>query len=541
MANEQPTISEAEGLALSDTVHGGTGVRLLTLGATEDDTPDHWTQLAQQYAQTQNLLGESAHGIVLSKENGLQVIVIGVPRYLIGGTVFALADAVFTCTDDETNYLYADSDGVVETNITAFPDDVLKLAVVICASGAITSIKQAKIENTAIGGTNLWYNVAAAAQVEMGGNNLNNLGFLKYAAGTKTLVAGAFTPTEGVHVIDGEGSVDDDLVTITAVAGERKTILITAASGVTITIKPTGNINVAALFNFGVGQWVCLFQDTDTSWRVMWRSPALLGGDLTSPIDGAGFGILDLEGLAFKPLDRTISNGSISIDVDLVKTFILVDTQSAAATDDLDLTAYRDDGDLLILTPKSTARTVVVKHAAGGVGEFILANELDFVMDTSEHMLVCMGRGLKWVEVCRSPMIGFDIVADPGTGGTARPGRALPVLASPIFIPGVIVVQSYVEFKATFPFTLRKAEGRVITAPTGGPLIVDITVNGASIFLDDSERINILDAAFSDQSVTKNKEVVVGDVVKILVITATGTPADLTIFIDAAAAPQTPP
>ena len=548
MGITQPTLTPSQADAVDGTVHSETGVALISHLQPVVGPPDLVTLLTQERVQILNLLAAAARGAVLDKKDGTKVIVLGVPRYVIGGTVYSFPDTdPFTCTDDETNYLYADSDGVVETNISAFPANVLKLAVVVCSGGAVTSVNQALIENHPVGSSNLWYNVAAGGTVDMGGNDLDKVGFLKFAAITKTLSGDGFTPDEAVHLIDGEGAADDDLVTITAVSGERKTLLIFPAAGRTITVKTTGNISFASPttpISFAMtatsGHALMLYQDSDTTWKELWRRPAFIGGKLASALEGNGFGARQLEGLGFKELDRTIAAGVIDTDINEVKTFILVDTESGDATDDLDAALYTNDGDLLILTPKNDARTVVVKHAVGAA-KFKLANGLDFTMDTSEHVLVCIGIAGQWVEMFRSPMIGYDLVADPGSGGTGRPGRALPHALGPFFISGAIAVQTYVEFEAWFPFTIIKAAVRDVVGPTAGPNIWDVQINGDSMFGDDSERPNIPDAGNASTSATKNKAVAAGDVVKILCTQINGTPADATVNLHVLVAPQTPP
>lgn len=94
------------------------------------------------------------------------------------------------------------------------------------------------------------------------------------------------------------------------------------------------------------------------------------------------------------------------------------------------------------------------------------------------------------------------------------------------------------EFVAPRDFTLRSATGRVKTAPTGQSLIVDVRVNGASIYANQTEMIVIPDAGNSDVSAVKDAAVGAGDVVTIEVEqVGSGTAgADLTVVINGLAA-----
>jgi acetyltransferase-like isoleucine patch superfamily enzyme len=77
---------------------------------------------------------------------------------------------------------------------------------------------------------------------------------------------------------------------------------------------------------------------------------------------------------------------------------LIVDTEGAAATDDLDTVSYGGrEGDLLTLRAASAARDVVVKDGTGNMrtaGDCTLASDNDSIM--------LEWRGSVWVEVCRS-------------------------------------------------------------------------------------------------------------------------------------------
>lgn len=81
-----------------------------------------------------------------------------------------------------------------------------------------------------------------------------------------------------------------------------------------------------------------------------------------------------------------------------------IDTEGAAASDDLTniLTTNHPEGRLLVISPASDARDVVVKHAAGGAGQILLADGADLTLSDSTMHLVLKRVGTDWKEVDRS-------------------------------------------------------------------------------------------------------------------------------------------
>lgn len=89
----------------------------------------------------------------------------------------------------------------------------------------------------------------------------------------------------------------------------------------------------------------------------------------------------------------TIASGAI-----VAKTgWHLVDTQSAAATDDLDTISNGATGQVLTLTAASSARDVVVKD---GTGNLKLAG--DCTLDNVEDTITLLYNGTNWLEIARS-------------------------------------------------------------------------------------------------------------------------------------------
>jgi hypothetical protein len=91
--------------------------------------------------------------------------------------------------------------------------------------------------------------------------------------------------------------------------------------------------------------------------------------------------------------DLTIATGAVTVD----GAYHRIDTESAASTDDLDTINGGYSGHLLIISPVSSARTVVAKD---GTGNLVLAG--DFSMDNQEDRLVLLHNGSNYVEISRS-------------------------------------------------------------------------------------------------------------------------------------------
>lgn len=106
----------------------------------------------------------------------------------------------------------------------------------------------------------------------------------------------------------------------------------------------------------------------------------------------------------------TIASGAITAS----KNWYVVDTESAASTDDLDTITVGtnvDDGHLLILHPANDAHTVVVKH---GTGNILLIDSADISLDDKQDicLLIYDANLTKWC--------GFSGTLGNRTVGTAQ-------------------------------------------------------------------------------------------------------------------------
>lgn len=112
------------------------------------------------------------------------------------------------------------------------------------------------------------------------------------------------------------------------------------------------------------------------------------------------------------PQTKTIASGTLTPDEDMCF-WILIDTEAAAASDDLDRLGVTNipNGAIVILQAANTARTVVVRHSQGGSGQFLNANVGSFSLDDTEKFIMYRysSSGTSFVELTRG--WGADVAA----------------------------------------------------------------------------------------------------------------------------------
>lgn len=106
-----------------------------------------------------------------------------------------------------------------------------------------------------------------------------------------------------------------------------------------------------------------------------------------------------LPGAQANPGALTISSGAIMP----TKGFHTVDTEGAAAADDLEIIDQTNlpDGSFLYLLQALDARTVTIKHGAGGDGEILLPGNVDITLINSFDGVILRRRTNQWVFVSR--------------------------------------------------------------------------------------------------------------------------------------------
>lgn len=89
--------------------------------------------------------------------------------------------------------------------------------------------------------------------------------------------------------------------------------------------------------------------------------------------------------------ELTISSGSVTATQSHHK----IDTESDAASDDLETIAGGSEGDILIIEPENAARTIVVKH---NIGNILLFGAVDISLDDYGKALEFIFDGTNWIE-----------------------------------------------------------------------------------------------------------------------------------------------
>jgi hypothetical protein len=91
---------------------------------------------------------------------------------------------------------------------------------------------------------------------------------------------------------------------------------------------------------------------------------------------------------------RSIAAGVITAG----KSYVSVDTEGGAATDDLETVNGGAEGDVLMLKAAHDARTVVCKHGTGN----LKLSGADFSLDGVQDRLTLLHDGTNWVELARA-------------------------------------------------------------------------------------------------------------------------------------------
>jgi hypothetical protein len=87
-----------------------------------------------------------------------------------------------------------------------------------------------------------------------------------------------------------------------------------------------------------------------------------------------------------------------------------IDTEADAASDTLDTIAQTNlpDGSLLMIRNDTAGRDVILNHGAGGAGQMLLKNNVDYTLDNTEKHMLLRREGTAWVEVFRSHEAVFE-------------------------------------------------------------------------------------------------------------------------------------
>lgn len=143
-------------------------------------------------------------------------------------------------------------------------------------------------------------------------------------------------------------------------------------------------------------------------------------GEMKTALEDQLKGIKQIPGAGVTEQALTISGGSIT-PASGASGILIVDTEAAAATDDLTniVQTNIDDNSLLILRNANAARSVVVKHNAGGTGQMSLAYGGDLTLSNTLQFLILKRSGTLFIEIDRCPLpltTKGDLLARTTTG-----------------------------------------------------------------------------------------------------------------------------
>ena len=121
-----------------------------------------------------------------------------------------------------------------------------------------------------------------------------------------------------------------------------------------------------------------------------WNSLAYTHTPWVSDINAIGYDLFNLGKLNFNDATvLTIASGAITI----TQSYHSVDTEAAAATDDLDTINGGTVGDLIYLKAADGAHTVVLKY---GTGNIVTPNASDYSLDDANKAVALLFDGTNW-------------------------------------------------------------------------------------------------------------------------------------------------
>lgn len=146
-------------------------------------------------------------------------------------------------------------------------------------------------------------------------------------------------------------------------------------------------------------------------------------GDGFSYTDGGDFVTLDLAKLKDSAgTELTISSGAVTH----TNSFHTIDTESDAASDDLDTISGGAEGDYLTIMAANDGRTVVVKN---GTGNILTVDGNDYSIDNDDKAIILRFDGTNWREISRNDVstqyynqvvyLGYSDSAGIGASSTA--------------------------------------------------------------------------------------------------------------------------
>lgn len=210
---------------------------------------------------------------------------------------------------------------------------------------------------------------------------------------SKTISGGAITGDKTLVTVDTEGSAaTDDLDTISS-----------PSNGDFMMIKIANNSRVVKLRNNGGGSG---------NIRTYHGSDLILSNtnQIASLVyNGSNWIVLPnhLSATGFTWQAGTISSGALTY----TSSYMSVDTEASAATDDLDTISGGVFGSILILSTSNNSRDVVIKHNTGNINT---PNGADITLDASNKFVILVYNSATWNCVL-SPMLFTSVQANTTT------------------------------------------------------------------------------------------------------------------------------
>ncbi len=447
-------------------------------------------------------------------------------NYRIGGTEYVFVGvATQALSASATSYLYLDTDQTLKISTSAWPGgDHFRIAKVTTNGSGITALVDCRLHNFQVGIVNAWSTVNAAQDVNLAGYAITNLLDARFVDFTEpTLASDTITPTQALHRVDTESdAASDNLVTITADAAKigRPLILRVENAARVVTVKSTGNIKLkdGDLVLDDVDKFIVLFQHNATQWVELGRnfnSPKTLQQDL----DANDYAVSNVKRLSLKQ-GATLTIASDAITVTHSAHYL---AGEGGVPDELATINGGQDGAMLLIAPSAfVAITVHDTHGVSGDNIELAIYGQDVVLEGPADWLLLRYNGATWQELARSKWKLSQLV---GTGEVIPWHPAFERIAS--LTNGMIVA----DLDVSHAFRLRRARGRVITAPSGGSCVVMVRKNGANVFAADANAINIADGANTDTSDLIDVSYAVGDRLTIVVTTASSA-ADVGVTLE---------
>lgn len=146
---------------------------------------------------------------------------------------------------------------------------------------------------------------------------------------------------------------------------------------------------------------------------------------------------------------RTISSGAIVAD----KTLITVDTEAAAASDELDNLTSPASGDYMIIKIANAARTVVVRDTGGGTGNIRTPAGTNITLSLTTQLMMLVYNGTTW-----------NVINDPTGGGSFAPTNATYITQT---ANGTLSAEQALSSLSTGLMKVTTATGVISTAVSG--------------------------------------------------------------------------